>query len=79
MGNKQNLTVSLDTETLRAARVLAASRGTSISKLVGELVAELVDRERTYEQSMADALAKMEEGFDLGGGGMAPRGELHGR
>lgn len=39
------LTISLKTEVLRKARILAASRGVKMSKLIAELLAEAVGRE----------------------------------
>ena len=79
MANKQNLTVSLDHETIRSAKILAASRGTSISKLVAELVAKMIDEDRFYEQARVAAIADIERGFGFGGAGSASRDELHER
>lgn len=41
---KRNLTVQLDDETVRKAKVLAARRSTSVSKLVAHEIARLVTR-----------------------------------
>jgi hypothetical protein len=40
--NKQNVTVSLNQETLRKAKILAARRGSSISGLLAEQIEILV-------------------------------------
>jgi hypothetical protein len=79
MSERQNLTVTLDGDTIRSAKILAASRGTSVSRLVAELVAELVDRDRSYEQAKKGALAALGRGFPLGGEILPTRDELHDR
>jgi predicted transcriptional regulator len=68
----QNLTVRLHEDTIRKARVLAAKRSTSISRLVSDEIARLVDEDDRYEQARAEALAKLERGFDLGSRGSLP-------
>jgi len=50
--SKRNVTVSLDEETARWARVEAARRDTSVSRLLGDLLREHMERERSYEASM---------------------------
>jgi hypothetical protein len=46
----RNLTVQLDGEPIRRAKVLAARRGTSISGLVARELEELVARDARYER-----------------------------
>ena len=48
MHKKQNLTVQLDTVTIRKARILAAKRGTSVSAMVAAQIQESVDAEEAY-------------------------------
>ncbi|MCK9461830.1 MAG: DUF6364 family protein [Proteobacteria bacterium] len=79
MAERQNLTVTLDGDTIRSAKILAASRGTSVSRLLADLVVELVDRERSYEQAKKGALAHLKRGFALGGEISSTRDELHAR
>lgn len=76
---KQNLTVSLDRQTLRKAKILAAKRGTSISGLLARQIEDLVGEEDAYERAMRQALALLEKGFRLGGVIQASRDELHER
>ena len=64
---KQNLTISLDRETMRKAKILAAKHSTSISNLVKGQIEILVAKEDAYKKAMQDALALLEQGFDLGG------------
>ncbi len=48
---KRNLTVQLDDETIRDAKVLAARRGTSLSALVAAELARLVADDERYEEA----------------------------
>jgi predicted transcriptional regulator len=76
---KQNLTISISTETVRKARILAARRSTSISALLAEEIEKLIGAEEAYDRSMRSALASLEKGFHLGGVISATRDELHER
>jgi predicted transcriptional regulator len=75
---KQNLTVQLDRETIRKAKVLAAKRGTSVSALVAEQITESVRSEEAYEASRRTALELLQRGLRLGGGRLN-RDALHER
>ncbi|WP_376692060.1 hypothetical protein [Wenzhouxiangella sp. EGI_FJ10409] len=45
----KNVTITLDEETARWARIEAARRGTSVSKLVGEMLRERRELEASFE------------------------------
>jgi predicted transcriptional regulator len=79
MGTKRNLTVQLDAEIIRKARVLAVQRSTSVSRLVAEQLEHLVNDEDRYRKAEQVALADLDTGFHLGGGELPPRAELHER
>ncbi len=64
---KRNLTVQLDEETVSKARVLAARRSTSISKLVAQEIGRLVGEDDAYQRAKEIALAQLRQGFHLGG------------
>ena len=68
MGN-QNITLSLPEDDIRAAKILAASRGTSVSQLLARMLRELVERETGYANARDRSLARLREGMDLGTGG----------
>jgi hypothetical protein len=76
---KQNVTVSLDQQTLRKAKILAAKQGTSISGLLAGQIEVLVGAEEAYEHAERQALALLDQGFHLGGVIRASRDELHER
>ena len=76
---KQNLTLSLSSETVQKAKVLAAKRCTSISGLLAAQIEALVNADEAYESAHRAALDLMQRGFHLGGVHSIPREELHER
>jgi hypothetical protein len=76
---KQNLTISLDRQTIRMAKILAARRSTSISGLLARQIEILVGEEEAYERAERQAMLLLEQGFHLGGVIRASRDELHER
>jgi predicted transcriptional regulator len=76
---KQNVTISVSPETVRKARMLAARRSTSISRLLAEQIESLVGAEEAYSRAESSALALLDEGFHLGGIIAATRDDLHER
>ena len=76
---KRNLTVQLDEETVTKAKVLAAKRSTSVSKLVAHEIDRLVGEDDRYQRARATALAHLTQGFHLGGGPLPDRDALHER
>jgi hypothetical protein len=75
----RNITITLDEQTLREARVLAAARGLSVSALLRRELAGLVERERGYVRARQSALARLKRARALGGGKLPSRDELHDR
>ena len=76
----QNLTVRLEDSTIHKARILAARRSTSISRLVADEIDRLVREDEAYEQARVEALADLESGYDLGSNGnLPPREEAYDR
>ena len=76
---KQNVTVSLEKDTLRKAKVLAAQRNTSISGLLSRQIEALVGEEEAYERARQEAMKLLDKSFHLGGARMVAREELHER
>lgn len=76
---KRNITVQLDEATVRKARVAAAKRGRSISRLLVEQIDLMARQDDDYDRAMIDALAELERGYDLGGGPYPSRDEVHAR
>lgn len=76
---KTNITLKLDSELLREAKMLAAEDGTSISALLGTRLAELVRERKAYDRAKKRALARLREGMDLHWTPPRSRDELHER
>jgi hypothetical protein len=76
---RRNVTVSLEQQTIRKAKILAAKQGTSISGLLAGQIEALVGEDEAYERAERRALALLDRGFHLGGVIRASRDELHER
>jgi predicted transcriptional regulator len=64
---KAKLTIQLDSDVIRRARVVAAKRGTSVSALVARELDQLVAREERYEDAHRRALELIAEAKPRGG------------
>jgi hypothetical protein len=76
---KTNVTLKLDAEILKEARVLAAEEGSSISRLLAAKLEELVRERKGYERARKRAVARLRVGLDLGWRRPVSRDELHER
>jgi predicted transcriptional regulator len=76
---KTNITLKLDGDLLRKAKVLAAEKDTSVSALLAQQLEKIVREREGYEQAKRRALAILKKGFDLGYTPPASRDELHER
>ena len=64
---RANLTLQLDTEVIRRARIVAAKRGTSISALAATQLTELVNEDERAEQARERAEAILRKPVPRGG------------
>ncbi len=64
---------------IREAKILAAQRGTSVSRLLAEQLEELVRREKAYETARKRAINRLDNGLDLGWSPTEDRRELYER
>src|SRR6202041_693493 len=76
---KQSVTIRLDRKTIQSAKILAARCGPSLSALLTSQIERLVGDDETYERSKRQALAPLDQGFNLGGKGPVSRDELQER
>jgi hypothetical protein len=74
-----NITLRIDAELARAAKILAARRGTSVSRLVAEQLELIVQRDRAYESAKRRALGRLSRAVELQWQKPASRDELHER
>lgn len=75
----RNITLPMDEETPRKARVLAVRRNMSVSALLREEILRPVSRDDAYELARGAARGKLERGSRLGGGTLPWREERHHR
>jgi hypothetical protein len=76
---KTNVTLKIEAELLREARVLAAEEGTSMSALLATRLEQVVRERKGYHQARRRALARLRRGFNLGWTPPRSRDELHER
>ena len=76
---KTNITLKIDADLLREARVIAAEEGTSISAMLANRLEETVRERKGYQQARRRAVARLRKGFDLRWTPPRSRDELHER
>lgn len=76
--SRRNLTVQVEEDVIKRARVSAARRGTSISGLVAQQLEELVEQDARYEEAKRRALDLLRSSTRRGGRRWT-REELHER
>jgi len=76
---KTNITVKLDADLLKEARVVAAEEGRSISALLTDRLEAIVRERKAFDKARRRALARLRQGLDLHWTRPASRDELHER
>jgi len=76
---KTNITLKIDGDLAREAKILAARRGTSVSRLVAEQLEEIVRGDKAYDAAKRRALSRLKKGYRLSWRKPASRDELHER
>ena len=77
--NSTNITIKIDSDLARDAKVFAARHGTSLSRLVARLLERLVRGDQVYSAARRRALARLRQGCDMGGEGPLSREEVNDR
>jgi post-segregation antitoxin (ccd killing protein) len=75
----RNLTIQLDESTIKSARVVAARRSMSISRLVSEAIEKAAEQDNYWQIAKRAALAHLSQPAHLGGGTLPDREALHNR
>jgi len=75
---KQNLTLSLEKDVIKKAKLLAAHHDTSVTALLSGYIEKMAAEDEVYQASKVRALKAMEKGFSFGGGHPS-RESLHDR
>ncbi|OGP75088.1 MAG: hypothetical protein A2V86_10220 [Deltaproteobacteria bacterium RBG_16_49_23] len=76
---KQNITLAIEKELLKRAKLIATKKETSVTKLLTEQLSKIVSEDEEYDLAKKRALAILRKGFHLGGRIIAKREELHER
>lgn len=76
---KTNITLKIDSDLLREAKILAATEGTSISAMLADRLHEIVRERKGYERARRSALARLRSGYELNWVKPLSRDELHER
>jgi hypothetical protein len=76
---KQNITLSINKDLIRKAKILAAQKQTSISGMLSQELQKILDDSEKYEFFKRKALININHGFHLGGKIAVARQELHER
>ena len=74
-----NITVKVNAALAKEAKVLAARRGTSLSRLVAQQLEILVHDDQAYAAARRRALRRLKRGYDLGWVRPDDRAALHDR
>ncbi len=64
---KQNLTLSLDKDLIKKAKILAAHHETSITGLLAAYIQKMAEEDQVYQKSKVKAFEVMEKGLSFGG------------
>ena len=75
----KNVTITLDEEVARWARVMAAEQNTSVSRLVGEMLREKMNAEHNYQIAMQQYLSRPPNVLKFPGEKLPAREELYDR
>ena len=77
---RRNMTITLEDEVARWARIKAAEKDTSVSQLVGDMLKEEMQREGAYAAAMREMFAIVKPvKFEKPGGRFPTRDELYDR
>ncbi len=64
---KQNITLSIEKELIKKGKILAARKEISVSKMMANMLRDVVYQHERYEASKRSALEIMKKGMHLGG------------
>ena len=78
-----NITIRIEEETAREAKVLAARRGTSLSQLVAAqlkaVLKAVLKADLRFDKARSRSLKRLRKGYDLGWKPRMDRGDLYDR
>jgi hypothetical protein len=75
----RNVTITLDEKVLRWAKIQAARLDTSVSRLVGDMLGERMEAQKTYGRAMRRFMGRKPVRLKESSGSYPSREELHDR
>jgi hypothetical protein len=79
MSKRRNMTITVDEDVARWARIKAASEDTSVAQLVGDLLRRHMREEEVYEEAMKEHFAQKPTRLRAGRARYPRRDEMHER
>lgn len=76
---KQNITLSIEKNLIKKAKILSAKKQTSISQILSQEMEKIVQDSEQYERAKQRAIAHLRRGFHMGDNAPISREELHER
>jgi CRISPR/Cas system-associated protein Csm6 len=76
---KTNITLKLDADLIREARILAAEEGTSISAMLAVRLKKIIQERKAYQRARRRAIARLRQGLHLEWTPPRSRDDLHER
>ncbi len=76
---KQNITLSLDKDLIRKAKIISATRHSSVSHMLSQELIKIVESTEQYAVAKKRAISDLRSGYHLGGTITASREDLHER
>lgn len=76
---KTNVTLKVDADLLREARIIAAEEGRSVSALLTDRLEALIRERKAFDRARRRALARLRKGLDLRWTPPRSREEIHER
>jgi len=76
---KRNVTLSLEEKLISQGKKIASRKETTLSRIVGDYLKQIVEDEKAYETSKKKALGFLNKGYHWGGKIPCTRDELHAR
>jgi len=76
---RQNITLSIDKDLIKKAKIMAAQQQTSVSRMLSEELKKIIADSQEYDWAKRRALNHFNKGFHFGGKITVSREDLHER
>jgi hypothetical protein len=76
---KAKVTLTIDVDQLRKARLAAARKGLTVSALIEKQLEQIAPKHQRYARARKSAITRLKTGFDLNWNAAVSRTDLHKR